>query len=353
MKLAFIGAGNVGAPLAVRLTERDHEVTLAQTQEGSESITRALARSPKLTARPLLDAVSSAEIVFLATPFQANASILPPLAKALSGKVLVDCTNPVGPGLSHGLESKQSGAAVVQSLAPEARVVKAFGIYGFENLEDPVFPGENRRPTMLFCGEDPRAKEAVAKLISDVGFEPLDVGGLAQALHLEHMTLLWIRMVRVGGHSPHLAWSALRRLSLRHRRKEGRRIRLRAATTCLRHWPHAAPRDSRRASDCATSSSMTSGVASRSGVPGSGKNACEWTRAPRSTSFSAKRIERRRSSGVSPGRPRRKSTSGRKPQATEVRTARSTASTSCPRRVIARTRSEPDCPPIAMVRLEA
>jgi predicted dinucleotide-binding enzyme len=149
--------------------------------------------------------------VFLATPYQANAAVLPPLADALAGKVLVDCTNPVGPGLSHGLQSQRSGSADVQALAPRARVVKAFTIYGFENFEDNRFPAANVKPAMLYCGDDAAAKGAVAQLIGQLGWEPLDVGGLVQALHLEHMTLLWIRMVRMGGHSPHLVWAALRR----------------------------------------------------------------------------------------------------------------------------------------------
>jgi predicted dinucleotide-binding enzyme len=64
---------------------------------------------------------------------------------------------------------------------------------------------------MMFCGNDAAAKAAAATLIAELGWEPLDVGGLEQALHLEHMTLLWVRMVRVGGHSPHLVWAALGR----------------------------------------------------------------------------------------------------------------------------------------------
>jgi predicted dinucleotide-binding enzyme len=51
----------------------------------------------------------------------------------------------------------------------------------------------------------------VGELIAQLGWEPLDVGGLEQALHLEHMTLLWVRMVRVGGASPHMAWARLGR----------------------------------------------------------------------------------------------------------------------------------------------
>ena len=209
MNIAFIGAGNVGAPLAARLAEAGHQVTLAETKEGSASVARALERSAKLRALPIAEALDDADVVFLATPFPANESLLPPLAEALRGKVLVDCTNPVGPGLSHGLASERSGSALVQSLVPGAQVVKAFSIYGFENFEDPSFPGSGLRPTMLFCGDDADAKSRVAGLIDDCGFEPMDVGGLVQALHLEHMTLLWVRLVRVHGHSPHLTWAAL------------------------------------------------------------------------------------------------------------------------------------------------
>lgn len=211
MKIAFLGFGNVGAPLADHLQRAGHDVTLAARSADGESVQRARARNAALGVAEPAVAVAAAEVVFLATPYQANAAVLPPLADALAGKVLVDCTNPVGPGLSHGLESKQSGSAAVQALAPRARVVKAFTIYGFENLDDNRFPAANVKPAMMFCGDDSAAKAQVATLIAQLGWEPLDVGGLEQALHLEHMTLLWIRLVRLGGHSPHLVWAALER----------------------------------------------------------------------------------------------------------------------------------------------
>ncbi len=64
---------------------------------------------------------------------------------------------------------------------------------------------------MMFCGDDAAAKKTVGELIAQLGWEPVDVGGLEQALHLEHMTLLWVRMVRVNGASPHVVWARLRR----------------------------------------------------------------------------------------------------------------------------------------------
>jgi predicted dinucleotide-binding enzyme len=210
VRIAFIGYGNVGAAVADRLQRAGHDVVLAAADGGSASVQKALARNPALQVAPPARAVPDAEIVFLATPFQAHADALAPIAAALAGKVLVDCTNPIGPGLTHGLDSRESGSQAVQRAAPGARVVKAFSVYGYENFADNAFPG-TVRPAMFFCGDDAAAKHAVAGLLDQLGWEPLDVGGLEQALHLEHMTLLWVRMVRVHGASPHLVWAALRR----------------------------------------------------------------------------------------------------------------------------------------------
>lgn len=211
MNIAFLGCGRVGAALADHLQQCGHHVVLATDNADSDSVVAARQRNAGLEVAPPTSAVAAADVVFLATPFQANAAVLSSVAAALDGKILVDCTNPVGPGLSHGLASVESGSAQVQRLAPGARVVKAFSIYGYENFEDNRYPAANVLPAMLFCGDDAAAKQGVAALIRQLGWTPVDVGGLQQALHLEHMTLLWVRMVRVGGHSPHLVWAALDR----------------------------------------------------------------------------------------------------------------------------------------------
>lgn len=211
MRITFIGCGQVGGPLADHLQRLGHAVTLAAQDPGSDSVKKALARNPKLAVAAPKDAVKAAEIVFLATPFQANEAALKAVAAELEGKILVDCTNPVGPGLTHGLNNVQSGSEMVQKLVPEAKVVKAFTIYGFENFENSAYPAYNVKPAMMYCGQDAKAKKTVGNLIAQLGWEPLDVGGLEQALHLEHMTLLWVRMVRVNGAPPHMVWAALRR----------------------------------------------------------------------------------------------------------------------------------------------
>ena len=212
MKIAFLGYGNVGAPLADHLQRLGHHVTLAAGNADSDSVRKALTRNSRLEVARPREALNGAEVVFLATPFQANEEVLTSFAAELKGKILVDCTNPVGPGLAHGLKSVMSGSEMVQNLVSESRVVKAFSIYGYENFEDNAYPAFNVKPAMMFCGNDAGAKKTVAELIVQLGWEALDVGGLEQALHLEHMTLLWVRMVRVNGASPHLVYAALRRV---------------------------------------------------------------------------------------------------------------------------------------------
>jgi len=212
MQITFLGIGHVGSALADHLARLGHSVTIAARDPDSDSVRAALAKNPSLQALPPATAVAGADVIFLATPYGANTAALAPVATELAGKILVDCTNPVGPGLTHGLGSSTSGAEEVQKLAPAARVVKAFTIYGYENFEDPAYPGYgDLRPAMLIAGDDADAKARVAGLCEELGWKPVDTGPLANSLHLEHLTLLWIKMGRVQGKGPGFVWAMLER----------------------------------------------------------------------------------------------------------------------------------------------
>lgn len=212
MKLAFVGVGNVGGALAECYGRLGHEILVAARDAGSRSVREVVARVPGARALSPVDGVSAADVVFLATPYAGNEEALRAIGPALDGKVLVDCTNPVGAGLTHGLGSTRSGAEAVQASAPQARVVKAFTIYGYENLAEPSYPTSGDiRPAMLLAGDDAEAKQIVGGLCSEAGWEPVDVGPLSSSLHLEHMTLLWIKMARVQGAGAGFVWARLRR----------------------------------------------------------------------------------------------------------------------------------------------
>lgn len=212
MRIAFIGTGNVGAPLADRLQKLGHQVFIAAHNPESKSVLEASKRNSELIVKSLIEAVQEAEIVFLATPFNAIETALAPVKSLLDGKILVDCTNPVGANLSHGLQSQISGSETVQEFVPNAHVVKAFTIYGFENFEDSTYAGYgDLKPAMLIAGNNQTAKEMVSSLCSQLGWEPVDTGKLSMSLHLEHMTLLWIQMARVQGKGSGFVWAMLQR----------------------------------------------------------------------------------------------------------------------------------------------
>jgi predicted dinucleotide-binding enzyme len=84
--------------------------------------------------------------------------------------------------------------------------------YGFENFENNNYPDYgNLKPAMLIAGDDSFAKQTITQLCQDLGWETIDIGNLAMSLHLEHLTLLWIKMARVQGWGAGFVWAMLRK----------------------------------------------------------------------------------------------------------------------------------------------
>jgi hypothetical protein len=110
----------------------------------------------------------------------------------VSGKLVIDCTNPIGPGFELAIGCTSSGGEEVAKLAKGARVVKAFNTTGADNMRDPRFG--NTRLTMFYAGDDESGKETARRLIGDIGFDPVDVGPMKNARYLEPLAMLWINL---------------------------------------------------------------------------------------------------------------------------------------------------------------
>lgn len=205
MKIAIIGAGNVGGTLGQRFAQLGHRVVFGVKDSGDPKLADLLRScGPNASAASVGGAADRCETIVLAVPWQAVTDALQ-AAGNLSGKLLLDCTNPLKADLS-GLEIGLTSSAgeKVAELAPGARVVKIFNTTGYNNMANPRY-GSNGA-TMFYCGDDAAAKSEAAELATQLGFEPIDAGPLAHARLLEPAAMLWIWLAIFGGQGPNVAF---------------------------------------------------------------------------------------------------------------------------------------------------
>jgi 8-hydroxy-5-deazaflavin:NADPH oxidoreductase len=209
MKIAVIGTGSVGGTIGRRLAELGHTVSFG-VRNVLDADAKALIGTIKGNARlaSVAAAAKDAEVVVLATPYAANAAAIA-AAGNLSGKILIDVTNPVGPDFSLATGFTTSGAEEVAKLAPRAKVFKAMNQVGFEVMANPDFAGG--KPVMFVAGNDPVGKAVVLELVSSLGFEAIDAGELAVARLLEPYAMLWIHLMARRNQGRNFAFALLRR----------------------------------------------------------------------------------------------------------------------------------------------
>jgi 8-hydroxy-5-deazaflavin:NADPH oxidoreductase len=185
MKIGFIGGGSVGGSLANLLQASGHDVTV-----GLQDVAAKRA-AVTYRATPVADAVQDAEVVFVALPYDALATALPPLAKALSGKVVVDVSNPVNADWSPKLLGDENSAGEeTQRHLPGSKVVKAFNTIFADNMRPDRLERQGQRITAFVASDDGAAAETVAGLARGAGFASLVVGPLKLARQLEAMAHL-------------------------------------------------------------------------------------------------------------------------------------------------------------------
>jgi len=209
MKIAVIGTGSVGGTLGRRWAELGHAVCFG-VRDTANADAKTLVARIKGNARlaGVHDAAADAEVVVLATPYQANAAAIA-AAGNIAGKILIDVTNPLGAGLTLAVGFDTSGAEQVAKLAPGARVFKAMNQVGFEVMANPTFAAG--KPVMFVAGDDAAGKQVVLGLVAALGFEAIDAGELAIARLLEPHAMLWIHLMVRRNMGRDFAFSLLRR----------------------------------------------------------------------------------------------------------------------------------------------
>jgi hypothetical protein len=189
--IAIIGTGNVAKALGPEFAAQGHTIIYgSRNPDGLKAQDLVKISGDDASAVSQQDAVIDADIVVLAVPGMMVAEITKALGD-LSGKIIIDPTNPLertALKLEHGVET--SNAEIIQELAPDAHVVKAFNTLNWKIMIDPELSGG---PVSIpLAGDSSSAKNVVAELVEGMGLEAIDVGGVENAHWVEGMLMLWI-----------------------------------------------------------------------------------------------------------------------------------------------------------------
>lgn len=183
MKIGIIGAGQIGGTLTRRLSALGHEVSVSNSR-GPQTLAD-LARETGAKAVTPDEAARSSDVLIVTIP----EGHVPDLPKALFAElpenvVIVDTGN-------YYPQQRDGRIAEIEAGLPESRwverqigrpVVKAFNnIYARHLLELGRPRGAATRIALPVAGDDPRAKEVVMQMVEQLGFDPVDAGGLDES----------------------------------------------------------------------------------------------------------------------------------------------------------------------------
>jgi len=183
MRIGTIGAGNIGAALTRRFTAAGHEVSVANSR-GPESLS-ALAAETGAKAVTARDAARAGDVVVVTIPLKN----VPDLPKDLfdgvpDGVVVIDTAN-------YYPQQRDGKIAAIEDGLPESRwverqlgrpVIKVFNNIYAKHLQEHGRPkGDPERIALPVAGDDPNAKAKVMALVDQIGFDPVDAGGLDES----------------------------------------------------------------------------------------------------------------------------------------------------------------------------
>jgi hypothetical protein len=213
MKIAIVGAGNVGGTLGTAWAQKaGHEILFGVRNPAAEKAQALVAKlGSKACAATPAEAAASADFIVLTTPWPQAEAAVRSLGN-VSGKIVLDATNPLamGPdGLGLEIGHSISAGEKVQGWAVGASVFKTLNTTGFGNMAEPVFHGV--KSVMFVAGDDAANKPKVIDLVASLGFDVIDAGPLRNARLLEAHAMLWIELALKRGLGRDWAFARLKR----------------------------------------------------------------------------------------------------------------------------------------------
>lgn len=192
-KIGVIGSAVVGQTLAQGFKKHGYDVRIASRTPAKLA---DFAAKSGITAATFSDVAAWSDVVVLAVKGTAAESAIREAGDAnLRGKTVIDTTNPIADAppvdgvLQYFTGPNASLMEQLQRTFPDVRFVKAFSSVGSARMVNPQFEGGT--PTMFYCGNDEEAKAVVARVITQFGWEPADMGTAVAARAIEPLAQLW------------------------------------------------------------------------------------------------------------------------------------------------------------------
>lgn len=184
--IGIFGAGKVGTALARLLVASGYDVRIAGSprQTALDLLVSVVAPGAVVAAPEAL--VEAADVIVVAVPF-GKAPTVP--WNLFDGKIVVDAMNywpPIDGRIAEVEDDPRTTSELNRDRNPAARLVKSLNHLGYHEMEDDSLPaGSPLRRALAVVGDDDDARAVVARIIDDLGFDPVDGGALEHGLALE------------------------------------------------------------------------------------------------------------------------------------------------------------------------
>ena len=203
-KIVVLGAGNIGGTLGSKWVAAGHQVVFGVNNPNGE---KARKLRSELGDRAAIHTTAGAlatnpDVVVLAIPGPSMDATIAQYADQLDGKIIIDTANKMG-------ASSHNSFAALQQHTPHARIYRAFNTLGWENFANPLFDGTPA--DLFFCGTDGEVRATVEQLISDIGLQPVYLGGDEQVGVVDSLLGLWFALAVGQGKGRQLAFKTLMR----------------------------------------------------------------------------------------------------------------------------------------------
>ncbi len=197
MKIGLVGAGDVGRTLASLWAQAGHQVFLSSRHpEQLSSVIGELGLAAQ--AGTVQQAAAFGDVIFLAINYSTVDEAIQAIGNAADGKIVIDATNPLryaeGGGTERVIGDNEIAGQVMANKLPNTRIVKAFTTMWTGYLQQHAHR-DGEKAAVALAGDDLAGKKVVASLIKDAGFEPVDIGTLAESRPIDPPSPIWNKVL--------------------------------------------------------------------------------------------------------------------------------------------------------------